>query len=92
MQHPDEKLTTNVKKQVKHLEQTLETYVYSHYNMYNITIYFCNIKMKHLQHPDKIYETLETQACNMLYAMLPCCLDEVHEQRGHADEGERRDS
>jgi hypothetical protein len=39
-----------LKKKMKHLEQTLETYVYSHRNMCNIMIYFCNIKMKHLQH------------------------------------------
>ena len=54
-------------------------------------IYFCNIKMKHLQHPDETSKTLETQACNMRYVMSPCCLDEVTEQRGHASEGERRD-
>ena len=53
--------------------------------MCNITIYFYNIKMKHLQHPDK---TSETQACNKLYATSPCCLDEVLEQREHAGDGE----
>jgi hypothetical protein len=29
---------------------TLETYVYSYYNMCNISIYFCNIRIKHLKH------------------------------------------
>jgi hypothetical protein len=33
--------------------------------MCNILIYFCNIKMKHLQHPDKTFETIKTYACNM---------------------------
>jgi hypothetical protein len=30
------------KKQMKHLEQMLATYVYNQYNMCNIPIYFCN--------------------------------------------------
>ena len=30
-------------EQMKYLEHTLETYVYSHYNMCNIPIYFRNI-------------------------------------------------
>ena len=50
---------------MKHLEHTLETYVYSHCNMCNIPIYFCSIKMKHLQHPDETSETHETYLCNM---------------------------
>jgi hypothetical protein len=33
---------------MKHLKQTLSTYVYSHCNICNILIYFCNIYMKHL--------------------------------------------
>jgi hypothetical protein len=37
-------------KQMKHLEHTIETYVYSHCNMCNILIYFCNIDIKQLQH------------------------------------------
>jgi hypothetical protein len=40
---------------MKHLEQTLATYVYNHYNMCNITIYFCNIYMKYLQHISETY-------------------------------------
>jgi hypothetical protein len=63
MQHPN-KHTYNVslKKQIKHLEQTFLTYVYSHYNICNIPIYFCNILIKHLYH---ISETFEKYACNM---------------------------
>jgi hypothetical protein len=33
-------------KQLKHLENTLATYVYSHCNI-------CNIQMKHMQHPNE---------------------------------------
>ena len=33
-------------EQMKH---TLQTYVYIHYNMCNILIYFCNIDIQHLQ-------------------------------------------
>ena len=53
---------------MKHLELTLETHVYSHCNMCNISIYFCNIKMKQLQYPDETYETLETHFYNMGFA------------------------
>ena len=49
---------------MKHLERTLATYVYNHYNMCNISIYFYNIHMKHLQHTS---ETLETYVCNMCF-------------------------
>jgi hypothetical protein len=55
-------------EKMKHLEHTLETYVYSHCNMCNVPIYFCNIKMKHLQHPDETSETLETYSYNMGFA------------------------
>ena len=66
MQHPDEILTNvRLENETKHLEHTLETYVYRHYNTCNISIYFCNIKMKHSQHLD---ETLETYYCNMGFA------------------------
>jgi hypothetical protein len=44
---------------MKHLEHTLETDVYSHCNICNITIYFYKIKMKHLQHQDETSKTLE---------------------------------
>jgi hypothetical protein len=49
---------------MKHLEQTLASYVYSHCIICNIPIYFCNIHMKHLQHTFEISETLQTYACN----------------------------
>jgi hypothetical protein len=54
-------------EQMRHMEHTLETHVYSHYNMCNIPIYFRNIDIQHLQHTYKIYETLETYACNMRF-------------------------
>ena len=44
------------KKQIKHWEHKLVTYVYNHCNICNILIYFCNIHIKHLQHT---YETSE---------------------------------
>jgi hypothetical protein len=66
MQHLDKTLTNiRLEKQMKHSEHTLETYVYNHCHMYNILIYFYNIKMKHLQHPDETSEMLEIYACNM---------------------------
>jgi hypothetical protein len=49
---------------MKHLEYTLETYMYKHCHMCNIPIYFCNIDIKHLQHT---FETLETYACNIRF-------------------------
>ena len=66
MQQPD-KHTCNIrrKKQMKHSEQELATNVYNHCNMCNILICFCNIRMKHLQYTSEIFETLETDACNM---------------------------
>jgi hypothetical protein len=38
--------------------------MYSHCNMCNISIYFCNIDIKHLQRTSKMSETFETYACN----------------------------
>jgi len=35
--------------------------------MCNILIYFCNIRMKHLQYTSKIFETLATDAYNMRF-------------------------
>jgi hypothetical protein len=52
---------------MKHLESILETYVYSHCNICNILIYFCNIDEKHLQHTSKTSETLETYTCNICF-------------------------
>jgi hypothetical protein len=68
MQHPN-KHTCNIllKKQMKHLEQTLVTYMYSHCNICNIPIYFCNISMTHLQHTSETSETFEIYACNMRF-------------------------
>jgi hypothetical protein len=38
--------TYNIRlEQTKHLEHTLKTYMYSHYNIWNIPIYFYNINM-----------------------------------------------
>ena len=54
MQHPDKTLANiHQKNEMKYLEHTLETYVYSHCNMCSIPIYFCNIKIKYLQHLDE---------------------------------------
>ena len=76
MQHSN-KHTCNIRleKQLKHWEQKLATYVYNHCN---ISIYFCNIHMKHLHHLDETSDTLETYSCNMRFqrAMSPSCLDE----------------
>jgi hypothetical protein len=54
-------------KQIKHLEHTLATYMYNHWIICNILIYFCNIHMKHLQHTSETSKTLETYACNMCF-------------------------
>jgi hypothetical protein len=59
---------------MKHLEHTPETYLYSHYNMCNIPIYFCNVDIQHLQHISKISETLKTYYCNMRFQHSICLL------------------
>jgi hypothetical protein len=70
MQHPDKTLANIcLENKMKHLKHKLETYVYSSYNMHNIPIYLCNIKIKHLQHPDETSETLETYSCSMDFAL-----------------------
>ena len=46
--------------------------MYSHCNICNIPIYFCNIHMKHLQHTSETSETLETYTCNMRFSVNPC--------------------
>jgi hypothetical protein len=57
-------------EQIKHLEDTLEkSYVYGHYKMCNILIYFCNIDIQHLQHTS---ETLKTYSCNMRFSPYFC--------------------
>jgi hypothetical protein len=65
-QHPN-KNTSNVrlKKQMKHLKQTLATYMFSHCNICDIPIYFCNIYTKPLQHISEISTTTETYICNI---------------------------
>jgi hypothetical protein len=64
IKHPDNTCNVRLKKQMKHLEEMFATYVYSHCNIFNILIYFCNIQIKHLQHTS---ETLETYVCNMCF-------------------------
>jgi hypothetical protein len=62
---------------MKHFKHTLETYVYSHYNICNIPINFttsiyntCNIPLKHLKY---LKHTLTTYVFNVAPT---CCLDE----------------
>jgi hypothetical protein len=51
MQYPNKPIfNIRLNKQMKHLEQTLATYVHSHCNIRNIPIYFYNIHTKHLKH------------------------------------------
>ena len=54
-------------KHLQYTSKTDETYMYSHCNMCNIPIYFCNIDVKHLQNTFETSETLETYAfqCNI---------------------------
>ena len=59
---------------MKYLEHTLKTYMYSHYNMCNILIYFCNIDIQHLQHISETSETLETYYRNMRFQRSICLL------------------
>jgi hypothetical protein len=68
---------------MKHLEHTPETYLYSHYNMCNIPIYFCNVDIQHLQHISKISETLKTYYCNMRFQHSICLLLGRMEARWH---------
>ena len=56
-------------KQTKQLEHTLETYTYSHCNMRNISIYSCNIDIKHLQHTSETPKILKTYVCNMPFQL-----------------------
>jgi hypothetical protein len=57
LQHTSEKANET-------FEWAFATYVYNHYNICNISIYFYNIHMKHLQHTS---ETIETYSCNMRF-------------------------
>ena len=75
MQHPDKhtyKLC--LKKQMKHLEQTFATYVYSHCNICNILIYFCNIHMNTCNIPLKHLKHLKHMLATCAFsAISPCC-------------------
>jgi hypothetical protein len=57
-----------LEKHIKHWEYKLTTYVYNHFNICKIPIYFYNIHMKHLQHTYKTSETLETYAWNIRFS------------------------
>jgi hypothetical protein len=46
---------------MKYLEQMFATYVYSHCNICNIQIYFCNIHMKHLQHTSETLKNIRSK-------------------------------
>jgi hypothetical protein len=58
-----------MKKQMKYLEQMFATYMYSHCNMCNILIYFCNIHMNHLQHTSETSETNKTYGCEISWPL-----------------------
>jgi hypothetical protein len=66
---------------MKHLERTCERYMYRHCKMCNVSIYICNIDIKHLQHISEISETLETYACNMRFQCNVSLLPEQMEAR-----------
>jgi hypothetical protein len=68
-------------KHMKHLERTCERYMYRHCKMCNVSIYICNIDIKHLQHISEISETLETYACNMRFQCNVSLLPEQMEAR-----------
>ena len=90
MQHPN-KHTCNIrlKKEMKHWEQTFITYVYNHCNIYNITIYFCNIHMKYLQHTFETCETLETCAFSKTWQSSGRSEGGWQRMGGCADPGDR---
>jgi hypothetical protein len=53
---------------VKYLKHVLETLVYSHSNICNIQIYFCNVYMKYLQYKSETLETyvyIHRNICNI---------------------------
>jgi hypothetical protein len=52
---------------MKHWEQTLATYVYNHCNICNISIYFCNTHIKHLQHTLKHLKHLKHRLQHALF-------------------------
>jgi hypothetical protein len=73
MQHPN-KHTCNIRleKYMKHWEHKLTTCIYNHCNICSILIYFCNIRMKHLQHISEALKTLEIYVCNMRFFLSWC--------------------
>jgi hypothetical protein len=61
---------------MQHTNETLSTYVWNTWKhtlatcmLCNISIYFCNIQMKHLKH---IFETPKTYACNLKHTFVTC--------------------
>ena len=88
MQHLD-KHTYNVslKKQMKHQEQKLTTYVYNHCNICNISIYFCNIRVKQSKHTSKASETFQMYSCNMHHVLV---WSPPSSTLGHPSRGRRR--
>jgi hypothetical protein len=58
MKHLKHAYETLAKTPEKHVK-LLQTYVYNHCNICNISIYFYNIHLKHLQHTSETSETLE---------------------------------
>jgi hypothetical protein len=75
MQHPDKTRET-----AETFGTMLTTYVYSHCNIFNILIYFCNIHKKHLQYA---YETPER---NIRFATHAYNIRGRKEARGAAGE------
>jgi len=74
---------TSRKKHLQHTSRTDEifgTYVYTHYNMCNILIYFFIMDIQHLQH------TSETYSCNILFSPLLLSYDAT-QSRETADSG-----
>ena len=64
-------------EQIKHLEHTFETYVYSHYNMCNVLIYFCNNNIQHCNIPLKHLKHLKHIIATCAFSVASaCCLDE----------------
>jgi hypothetical protein len=65
-----------MENELKHLEHKLKTYIYiySHCNMCNIPIYFCNINMKqcniYMKHLKHLKHTLATWA---LFGRMEAC-------------------
>jgi hypothetical protein len=63
---------------MKYLEHTLKLYVYNHYNMCNIPIYFCNINIQHLQIPLKLLKYLKytLATCDFPSSLVRCNIEQ----------------